>query len=98
MRISIELVPRSRSKFAAQLDEVRQYFPAVDTINVPDVLRFSMRSWQGCARAKSLFANTIPHIRAMDVDRSASRSIPRRATRGALRPLPPVSPGPSCLL
>ncbi len=68
MRISIELVPRSRSKFAAQLDEVRQYFPAVDTINVPDVLRFSMRSWQGCARAKSLFANTIPHIRAMDVD------------------------------
>lgn len=68
MRISIELVPRSRSKFSAQLDEIREHFPAIDTINVPDVLRFSMRSWQGCAQARPRFAHTIPHIRAMDVD------------------------------
>ena len=70
MRISIELVPRSRSKFSAQLEEVRRHFPAVDTVNVPDVLRFSLRSWQGCAHARPLFRNTIPHIRAMDIDLS----------------------------
>lgn len=70
MRISIELVPRSRSRFTAQLEEIRCHFPAVDTINVPDVLRFSLRSWQGCAEARPLFRNTIPHIRAMDIDLS----------------------------
>jgi methylenetetrahydrofolate reductase (NADPH) len=69
-RISIELVPRSRSKFAAQLEEIRRHFPPDDTINVPVVLRFSMRSWQGCAAARPLFAHTIPHVRAMDIDLS----------------------------
>lgn len=68
MRISIELVPRSRSALQHEVDTVQQYFPQVDTINIPDLLRFSVRSWQGCALHRAAFPHTIPHIRAIDID------------------------------
>lgn len=68
MRVSVELVPRSEADLASQLDEVRCALPAVDTVNIPDVLRFPLRSWHGCAQAKATVAHAIPHLRAMDVD------------------------------
>jgi methylenetetrahydrofolate reductase (NADPH) len=71
MRISVELVPRSVESLLEQLEQVTNYCPSADTINIPDVLRFELRSWQGCARAKDLFEHAIPHLRAMDVDLKA---------------------------
>lgn len=66
-RISVELVPRSRSGLLAELEQVRG-LSSVETVNIPDLLRFSMRSWQGCALAKSTVGRAVPHIRAIDID------------------------------
>lgn len=64
-RIAVELVPRSRSKLRAELALLKEHFPSVDTVNIPDLLRFSTRSWDGCAYARPHF-KAIPHIRAID--------------------------------
>ena len=68
MRVSIELVPRDEASLADQLREVAEAFPFVDTVNLPDILRFPLRSWQGCAQARAVVPHAIPHLRAMDVD------------------------------
>ena len=69
-KISLELVPRSPDALNRELQQVRDHFPAVDTINIPDLLKFPLRSWQACALAKELFLHTIPHLRAIDFDLS----------------------------
>lgn len=69
--ISIELVPRSETSLRKELELVRNHFPAVDRINIPDILRFDMRSWQGCQIAGELFPKTIPHLRAIDFNPNA---------------------------
>lgn len=66
-RISVELVPRSRSGLRAELEQVRE-LGSVETVNIPDLLRFSLRSWQGCGLAKGVVGRAIPHIRAIDID------------------------------
>jgi len=68
MRVSIELVPRSLEALDAQLEEVRAAFPSVDTINLPDIVRFPVRSWEGCDRVLRFVPRAIPHLRAIDVD------------------------------
>jgi methylenetetrahydrofolate reductase (NADPH) len=66
-RISIELVPRDREQLQLELCGLQQNFAHIDTINIPDLLRFEMRSWQGCALAKQAgLAHAIPHLRAID--------------------------------
>jgi methylenetetrahydrofolate reductase (NADPH) len=65
-QISIELVPRSAASLDAELAVVRERFPAVDTVNVPDLLRFPVRSWDACALARRVVRNAIPHLRSMD--------------------------------
>ena len=66
--ISIELVPRSEAALRNELTEVRRHFPAVGRINIPDILRFELRSWQGCKIAGEYVGRTIPHLRAIDFD------------------------------
>lgn len=66
--ISIELVPRTEASLRKELEQVRQHFPTIDRINIPDILRFDMRSWQGCQIAGEYFPKTIPHLRAIDFD------------------------------
>ena len=73
--ISIELVPRSTEALKKELQLVRSHFPAVQRINIPDILRFSMRSWQGCALASQFFPKTIPHLRAIDFDPNKPRFV-----------------------
>lgn len=68
MRVSVELIPRTNDDLAAQLDEVRTCLPGVDTVNVPDVLRFPLRSWDACGAARSTVARAVPHVRSIDVD------------------------------
>ena len=66
--ISIELVPRSTDELAEELRQVREHFPVVDTINIPDLLKFPLHSWDACVQARQLFPHTIPHLRAIDFD------------------------------
>lgn len=79
--ISLELVPRSRSSLERELQLVRHHFPAIKRINIPDILRFSMRSWEGCALAGELFPKTIPHLRAIDFDPNQPLQIDAELTR-----------------
>ena len=65
-RISIELVPRSIASLDAELAAIAAQFPAVRTVNVPDLLRFPLRSWDACAHARNAIERAIPHLRAMD--------------------------------
>ena len=38
----------------------------VTTLNIPDILRFPVRSWEACALTSASYPS-IPHIRAMDI-------------------------------
>ena len=71
MRISIELVPRNEGDLLRQLEEVRVHLPGVDTINLPDIHRFDLRSWDGCTVARGRVRHLIPHLRAIDIDLDA---------------------------
>lgn len=66
--ISIELVPRSAESLCKELNLVIEHLPAVKRINIPDILRFDLRSWKGCELAAESFSRTIPHLRAIDFD------------------------------
>jgi methylenetetrahydrofolate reductase (NADPH) len=68
VRISVELVPRDEASLCLELEQVRAELPRVDTINIPDLLKFSLRSWQGCGVARRYFGAAIPHLRAIDID------------------------------
>lgn len=67
MRISVELIPRSEDDLWQQLAELKS-FPRVDTVNIPDISRFELRSWQGCFQARQQVRQAIPHLRAIDFD------------------------------
>ncbi|MBF0346241.1 MAG: methylenetetrahydrofolate reductase [Magnetococcales bacterium] len=66
--ISFELVPRDPASLTAELELLRQGFGQVNLINIPDLPRFEMRSWQGCALARQYYSMAVPHIRARDID------------------------------
>ncbi len=67
-RISAELVPRSKDSLSSELAAVGDRFARLDTVNLPDLERFPLRSWDACALARPRFARAIPHLRALDVD------------------------------
>jgi methylenetetrahydrofolate reductase (NADPH) len=64
--ISVELVPRSRASVGADLDLLERELPAIGMVNIPDLLRFSLRSWEACSLAVGRFERVVPHLRAMD--------------------------------
>ncbi len=68
-RISIELVPRNTASLNRELADLAAQFPFIDTVNIPDLLRFDVRSWQGCALARRRMPHAIPHLRAIDFGR-----------------------------
>ncbi|CAN5741836.1 hypothetical protein BH24DEI2_BH24DEI2_07450 [soil metagenome] len=70
VKLSIELVPRTLPKLEQELQAVAEHFPHIDTVNIPDLLRFETRSWQACACAKRFMPRAIPHLRAIDIDLS----------------------------
>lgn len=70
MRISLELVPRDEAVLKAELQLIKENFPEINTINIPDLLRFELRSWEASCMSRSLYESCIPHIRAMDFDSS----------------------------
>lgn len=73
--VSIELVPRTEQSLREELELVQKCFPSITRINIPDILRFDMRSWDGCAIAADYFPKTIPHLRAIDFNPNAGLDI-----------------------
>jgi methylenetetrahydrofolate reductase (NADPH) len=67
MRISVELVPKSAEQIRADAHIVRAASPAFTALNIPDLTRFDLRSWEGCRLTKEIVAASIPHIRAIDL-------------------------------
>jgi methylenetetrahydrofolate reductase (NADPH) len=67
MRISVELVPRSEADVLADAKIVRAVMPEANAFNIPDLLRFPLRSWNACAIASKVLPASIPHIRAIDI-------------------------------
>jgi methylenetetrahydrofolate reductase (NADPH) len=68
MHISIELVPRDIARLQTELASIRDRYSRIDTVNIPDLLRLPVRSWEGTAAAKPYFSRAIPHVRAIDFD------------------------------
>ncbi|MDQ7780134.1 MAG: methylenetetrahydrofolate reductase, partial [Planctomycetota bacterium] len=64
--ISIELVARDRGELSGLIQEIHERFPQIDTLNIPDLLRFPIRSWDAYQLGQPFFKNVIPHLRAMD--------------------------------
>ena len=64
--ISIELVPRNRLEIQSQIQEISNLFPEITTLNIPDLLRFPIRSWEACQLGMHNFAELIPHLRSVD--------------------------------
>jgi methylenetetrahydrofolate reductase (NADPH) len=75
MLVSLEAVPRSRETLAETVITMTA-FPQIGLVNVPDLLRFSLRSWDACGILRELNAaargngvsapDCLPHIRAID--------------------------------
>jgi len=68
MEVSLELVPRAISSLQEDAALSRPY-PAITCVNILDLPRFSIRSWEGCAAVKTFLAPgtpLIPHLRARD--------------------------------
>jgi methylenetetrahydrofolate reductase (NADPH) len=66
--ISIELVPRDEASLHEELNAVQHALTQVNMINIPDITRLKIRSWQGAAIAKRHYTHVVPHIRAVDFD------------------------------
>jgi methylenetetrahydrofolate reductase (NADPH) len=83
-RVSVELVPRSPTSVQAEVATIREHLPHVDTVNVPDLLKFPLRSWDACALARRVSPapgrapyRAIPHLRAQDLDPEAALPMAR---------------------
>ncbi len=84
-RISVELVPRSVEALRTDLATVQDHLTDVDTINVPDLTKFDLSSWDACALAKESAAySAIPHIRAQDLDPSHALPMLRALERAEI--------------
>lgn len=68
MRVSVELVPRDIESLKEELSLLKEKFDCIDVINIPELLRYDVRSWEGAKLAGQFYANTMPHIRAIDID------------------------------
>ncbi|GHV69649.1 methylenetetrahydrofolate reductase [Spirochaetia bacterium] len=73
MIVSLELVPRNQEALAGGAQAIKE-FAAISRINVPDLLRFPIRSWEACEMLNQENApgknppSLIPHLRAIDFD------------------------------
>ncbi|QQO10077.1 methylenetetrahydrofolate reductase [Breznakiella homolactica] len=105
MLVSLEIVPRDREALESGAAAALA-FPRISHINVPDLLRFSIRSWEandildaGAGPDKPRPFGFIPHLRAIDFD--LDQPFPHReffSSRGITKVLviagdPPKDPG-----
>ena len=66
MSISIEIVPRNKNFLHDSFNLFTKEFSQINMINIPDLIRFPIRSWDACGLARGFFNRRIPHIRSKD--------------------------------
>ena len=66
MRVSVELIPRNEHELRTDALAALAAMPMVNVFNVPDLVRFQLRSWDACAIVRAVLPASIPHIRAID--------------------------------
>lgn len=66
MKFSFEIVPRTLQAFDEQYCFAQSLGPAIDLINVPDIQRFDVRSWETGHRIDRSRHAFVPHFRAID--------------------------------
>ncbi len=66
MKISIELIPREETQLIKEAEFISQKYHMISTVNIPDLLKFDIRSWEACKIIRSYYNCSIPHIRAID--------------------------------
>jgi methylenetetrahydrofolate reductase (NADPH) len=66
MKISFEIVPRTHQAFDEQYDFVSKLGSSISMINVPDIQRFDIRSWETGKKIDRNQHEFIPHFRASD--------------------------------
>ena len=81
-RLSIELVPRGLEKLQEEADHLLSQFAQLDTVNIPDLKRMKLRSWDACLPLRERFKSAIPHIRAWDFDLEGDAEALRQAVDG----------------
>ncbi|ATU73943.1 5,10-methylenetetrahydrofolate reductase [Komagataeibacter rhaeticus] len=64
---AVELIPRDRETLLRDAGEVSQHFPDAQLINIPDLLRFPLRSWEAARLIRPIFPRVVPHVRAIDI-------------------------------
>ncbi|MBR0560322.1 methylenetetrahydrofolate reductase [Neokomagataea anthophila] len=71
-RVSLELVPRTLEALLEDVALSRRILPQLDLLNIPDLLRFDVRSYRAAeAVVGGTGVESIPHVRAIDVDPDA---------------------------
>lgn len=66
MKFSFEIVPRTEQAFDQQYNFVSTLGEAISMINVPDIQRFDIRSWETGTKIDRTKHSFIPHFRATD--------------------------------
>ncbi len=64
--ILLELIPRSIESLLDEALTLKERFPFIDAINIPDVKRLPIRSHDASIALQHLGIDAIPHIRCMD--------------------------------
>ncbi len=67
-KVSVELVPRDEASLRQELAFLKENFRDIDRINLPDLLRYEMRSWEAAKIVREYGYCAMPHIRAIDID------------------------------
>jgi methylenetetrahydrofolate reductase (NADPH) len=67
MRVSVELIPRGKAELLADACAALAAMPQTNAFNIPDLMRFPLRSWEACTLTRRIMPASIPHIRAIDI-------------------------------
>ncbi len=66
MKFSFEIVPRTEQAFTQQYNFVETLGESISMINVPDIQRFDIRSWETGNKIDRKKYHFVPHFRATD--------------------------------
>lgn len=67
-RLSVELVPRDEASLRREVEQLKNKFSSIDLINIPDLLRYDLRSWEAAKIVREYGYRVMPHIRAIDIN------------------------------
>jgi methylenetetrahydrofolate reductase (NADPH) len=78
MRTSLEVVPRSAAALFAAIELIRNRYPGIDTVNVPDLANCELSSIDAVTLIVGRIPHRIPHLRARDFDVSSAPALAER--------------------